>query len=56
MFHEICDMAMQCINDAHHQLQEANEILAFLAVDSKCVPVPGVPCHLPIAYALKGSY
>ena len=56
MFHEICDIAMQCINDAHHILQEeANEILAFLAADSKCVQVPGVPCHLPIAYALKGS-
>ena len=56
MFHEICDLAIEAIKDSHQILhEEANEILAFLAADSEWKLIPGVPCHLPLAYALKGS-
>ena len=34
---------------------EATELLAFVGTDSKRIPIPGIPCHLPIAYALKGN-
>ena len=34
--------------------EESSEILAFIAVDSCRIPVKGIPCHLPIAYGLKG--
>ena len=56
MFHETCDLAIEAIKDFHQILcEEANEILAFLAADSEWKPIPGVPCHLPLTYALKGS-
>ena len=55
-FHEICDLPIETVKDCHQILhEEANEILAFLAADSEQKPIPGVPCHLPLAYALKGS-
>ena len=34
--------------------EEAFKILAFIATDSTRVPEPGIPCHIPIAYGLKG--
>ena len=56
MFHEICDLTIEAIKDCHQILHEkANEMLAFLAADSECKPIPEVPCHLLLAYALKGS-
>ena len=56
MFHEICDLAIEAIKDCHPIIcKEANEILVFLAADSEWKPIPGVPCHLPLAYALKES-
>ena len=56
MFHEICDLAIETIKDCIQILcEEAYEILDFLAADSERKPIPGVPCHLPLAYALKGS-
>ena len=34
---------------------EATELLAFVGTDSKRIPIPGIPYHLHIAYALKGN-
>ena len=56
MFQEICDLAIEAIKDCHLIVhEEAGEVLAFLTADSECKPIPGVPCHLQLAYALKGS-
>ena len=56
LFHEVCQSAIQCIKDAHHiNHEEATELLAFVGTDSQRIPIPGIPCHLPIAYALKGN-
>ena len=51
----IMDQAMDIIKCGHHIVrEESSEILAFIAVDSSRIPVKGIPCHLPIAYGLKG--
>ena len=51
----IMDQAMDIIKCEHHIVrEESSEILAFIAVDSSRIPVKGIPCHLPIAYGLKG--
>ena len=56
LFHKVCNSAIQCFKDAHHRMcNEATELLAFVRNDSKRIPIPGIPCHLPIAYALKGN-
>ena len=56
LFHEVSNSAMQCFKDAHHIMHdEATELLAFVGTDNKRIPIPGIPCHLPIAYALKGN-
>ena len=53
--HTLYDDAACVMKDAHHILrEEATEILAFLAVDSSRISIKGIPCHLPIAYGLKG--
>ena len=53
--HTLYDDAACIIKDAHPILrEEAAEILAFLAVDSSRISIKGIPCHLPIAYGLKG--
>ena len=55
LFHEVCQSAIQCIKDAHHINQEEATVLPFVGTDSQQIPTPGIPCHLPIAYALKGN-
>ena len=51
----IMDQAMEIVKSGHHIVrEESSEILAFIAVDSSRIPVKGIPCHLPIAYGLKG--
>ena len=51
----IMDQAMEIVKSGHHIVREEScEILAFIAVDSSRIPVKGIPCHLPIAYGLKG--
>ena len=46
---------MEIVKSGHHIVrEESSEILAFIAVDSSRIPVKGIPCHLPIAYGLKG--
>ena len=51
----IMDQAMDIIKCGHHIVrEESSEILAFIVVDSSRIPVKGIPCHLPIAYGLKG--
>ena len=53
--HTLYDDAACVMEDAHHILhEEAAEILAFLAVNSSRISTKGTPCHLPIAYGLKG--
>ena len=51
----IMDQAMEIVKSGHHIVrEESSEILAFIAVASSRIPVKGIPCHLPIAYGLKG--
>ena len=51
----IMDQAMDIIKCGHHIVrEESSEILAVIAVDSYRIPVKGIPCHLPVAYGLKG--
>ena len=51
----IMEQAMDIVKCGHHIVrEESSEILAFIAVDSSRIPVKGIPCHLPIAYGLKG--
>ena len=59
---DVCDIinlvylrATKVIRSANQILrQEASEIIAFVASDSKRLPHPGLPQHIPIAYGLKG--
>ena len=56
MFDKICNSSINCIKDAPHIMQqEATELFAFVARDSEWISFPGIPCHLPLGYALKGS-
>ena len=51
----IMDQALEIVKSGHHIVrEESSEILAFIAVDSSRIPVKRIPCHLPIAYGLKG--
>ena len=46
---------LKLLKETYHIVrEEAAEILAFVAADSTRVPEPGIPCHIPIAYGLKG--
>ena len=46
---------LKLLKEAYHIVrEEAAKILAFVAADSTRVPEPGIPCHIPIAYGLKG--
>ena len=55
LIHTLYDDAAIVMKDAHHILrEEAAEILVFLAVDSSRISIKGIPCHLPVAYGLKG--
>ena len=55
-FHGICNDALQTIKGGDHIMhEEAAELLAFVGTDSEQVSIPGIPCHLPLAYALKGN-
>ena len=46
---------IKLLKEAYHIVrEEAAKILAFIAADSTRVPEPGIPCHIPIAYGLKG--
>ena len=46
---------IKLLKEAYHIVrEEATEILAFVTSDSTRIPEPGIPCHISIAYGLKG--
>ena len=47
--------AIHLLHNTYHIVrEEAAEIIAFVVSDSTRVPQLGVPCHIPIAYGLRG--
>ena len=55
MMHTTYLKALRLLHDAYHIVrEEAAEILAFVLSDSTRIPQPEIPCHIPVAYSLKG--
>ena len=48
------DIKDLCCEGIDYLRNEATDIVAFVVVDSQCLHRPGIPPHIPIAYAMRG--
>ena len=52
----IGDMQDLCCEGINFLWNEATDIVAFVVADSQWLNIPGIPPHVPIAYAMHGPY
>ena len=48
------DIKDLCCKGIDFLRNEATDIVAFVVADSQCLHRPGIPPHIPIAYAMRG--